>query len=141
MSNHKPDLLIFGAQAAFRPRMPVGMAGANRTFVDDVGVVPTQVSVETVAANLRTVVEQVGELIQADQQSALGVTHVDVNLAIGADGSVGLLGTAVGTSAKAMLTIRLAPRSRSTPFGHGSTKPTLVAMEGDGVLLEQPSTR
>ena len=65
MSNHKHSMLIFGAPAAIRPRgMPAGMAGSSRTFVDDVGAGSSQVSVETVAANLRTVMAQVEELIE-----------------------------------------------------------------------------
>jgi hypothetical protein len=113
MSNHKPGMLIFGAVPAPWPRsLPFGMAGSSRALVHDAGVGSSRVSVETVAANLRAVIEQVGHLIRAAQEPAgeLGVVHVDVNLAIAADGSVGLLGTAVDTNAKGTLTVRLQPR-------------------------------
>ena len=89
MSNYKPGMLIFGAMPAPRLRgMPSGMEGSSRAIVDDVGLGSSRVSVETVAANLRAVIEQVGHLIRAAQEPAgeLGVAHVDVNLAIAADG-------------------------------------------------------
>ena len=132
MSNHKPSMLIFGAPAAFRPRsMPAGMAGSSRALIDDVRAVASQVSVETVAANLRTVMAQVEELLMRGQESAgkLGVAYVDVNLVICADGSVGLLGTAAGTNTKATLTMRLAPRVGSKPSGQGSAEPTICAID------------
>jgi hypothetical protein len=135
-------MLIFGAPAAFRPRgMPAGMAGSSRALVDDVGAGSSQVSVDTVAANLRTVMAQVEELMWSGQESAgqLGVAHVDVNLVICTDGSVGLLGTAADTNAKATLTVRLAPRVGSKPSGQGSAEPTLFAMDDEGVVLEQAS--
>jgi hypothetical protein len=146
MSNHKPSMLIFGAPAAFRPRsMPAGMAGASRALVDDVGTVASQVSVETAAANLRTVMAQVEELLMSGQESAgkLGVAYVDVNLVICADGSVGLLGTAAGTNTKATLTMRLAPRVGSKPAGQESAEPTSCAVDDEGVVLAnhgQPSS-
>jgi len=53
--------------------------------------------------------EQVADLVRAakDAVGELGIVHVDVGLAIAVDGSVGLLGTAEGTSAKGTLTVRL----------------------------------
>jgi hypothetical protein len=53
--------------------------------------------------------EQVSNLVWAakDAVGELGIAHVDVSLAIAADGSVGLLGTAVSTSATGTLTVRL----------------------------------
>jgi ABC-type polysaccharide/polyol phosphate transport system ATPase subunit len=53
--------------------------------------------------------EQVSNLVRAAKEPVgeLRVAHVDVNIAIAQDGSVGLLGTA--GSAKATLTIRLQP--------------------------------
>jgi hypothetical protein len=122
MSNHKPGLLIFGAVPAPRPRgLPFGMAGSSRALVDDVGVGSNRVSVETVAANLRAIIDQVGNLIRAAQEPAgeLGVAHVDVDLAIAADGSVGLLGTADSTNAKGTLTVRLQPRVDTQSPGKG----------------------
>lgn len=113
MSNQIPGILIFGAAPAPRPRsLPFAMAGASRAIVDDAGIGPSRVSVETVAANLRAVIEQVGDLIRAAQEPAgeLGVAHVDINLAIAADGSVGLLGTAANAREKGALTVRLQPR-------------------------------
>jgi hypothetical protein len=106
-------MLIFGAAPAPRSRsLPFAMAGSSRAIVDDVGPGSSRVSVETVAANLRVIIEQVGNLLRAAQEPAgeLGVAHVDVNLAIAADGSVGLLGTADGTSTKGTLTVRLQSR-------------------------------
>jgi hypothetical protein len=98
--------------------------------------------VETVASNLRTVIDQVDDLIRAAQEPAgtLVVAHVDVNLAIGADGSVGLLGTAGGTNAKATLTVRLAPRTSTQSAGQGLAKPATFAMNDDGALRVQAST-
>jgi hypothetical protein len=140
MSNRKPSMLIFGAPAAIRPSgMPAGMAGSSRTFVGDVGTGSTEVSLEAVAANLRTVVDQVEELVSRGEGSAgkLGVAHVDVNLVICADGSVSLLGTAAGTSAKPTLTLRLAPRVGSKPSGQGSAEARIFAMDDKRVVLEQ----
>ena len=142
MSSHKHGMLIFGAPAAIRPRgMSAGMAGSSRTFAEDVGAGSTQVSVEAVAANLKTVMDQVGELVSSGEQSAgkLGVVHVDVSLVICADGSVGLLGTAAGTNTKATLTVRLAPRVANKPSGRGSAERTIFAMGDEGVVLEPAS--
>jgi hypothetical protein len=113
MPNEKPSILIYGAMPAPRSRrLPFAMAGSSRAIVDDAGPGSSRVSVATVAANLRAVIEQVGNLLRAAQEPAgeLGVVHVDVNLAIAADGSVGLLGTTVNTNEKGTLTVRLQPR-------------------------------
>lgn len=122
MSNDKPGMLIFGAAPAPRSRsLPFAMAGSSRAIVDDVGLGPSRVSVETVAANLKAVIEQMGNLIRTAQQPAgdLGVAHVDVNLAIAADGSVGLLGTADSTNTRSTLTVRLQPRVGAEGPGRG----------------------
>jgi hypothetical protein len=122
MSNSKPGMLIFAAAPAPRSRsQPYAMAGSSRAIIDDVGQASSRVSVETVAANLRAIIEQVGNLIRAAQEPAgeLGVAHVDINLAIAADGSVGLLGTADSTNAKGTLTVRLQPRVDTQSPGKG----------------------
>jgi hypothetical protein len=122
MPNEKPSILIYGAMPAPRSRsLPFAMAGSSRAIVDDAGLGSSRVSVETVAANLKAVIEQVGNLIWAAQQPAgeLRVAHVTVNLAIGADGSVGLLGTAASTNATGTLTVRLQPRLDTQSPGQG----------------------
>jgi hypothetical protein len=65
--------------------------------------------VDAIATNLGVVLEQVHALIGAAlaPSSQLRVAYVDVNLAIAIDGSVGLLGTAVGTNSHGALTLRL----------------------------------
>lgn len=131
MSNQKPSMLIFGAVPAPRARsLPSGMAGSGRAFVDDASLGSSRVSVETVEANLRAVIGQVGNLIRAAQEPAgdLGVAHVDVNLAIAADGSVGLLGTADSRNAKGTLTLRLQPRVDASAPAKGARKQTAFAV-------------
>jgi len=125
MSNSTPGMLIFGAMPAPRPRgMPSGMEGSSRAIVDDIGLGSSRVSVETVAANLKAAIEQVGHLIRVvrDSKGELGVAHVDINLAIAADGSVGLVGTADSRNAKGTLTVRLEPRgtTQSPRRAHGT---------------------
>jgi hypothetical protein len=142
MSNHKHNMLIFGAPPAIRPRgIPAGMAGSSRTFIEDVGAGSTQVSVEAVAANLRRLMDQVGELVSSGEESAgkLGAVHMDVNLVICADGSVGLLGTGAGTNTKPTLTLRLAPRVGRNPSRQGYAEPTILALDDERVVLERAS--
>ena len=98
MSDQSSSILIFGAEAVPRSS-PVGTPGGS-----------SRVPVEATAASLKAVMEQVRNLIWAakDAPGELRIAHVDVSLAIAADGSVGLLGTAGGsTGAKGTLTVRL----------------------------------
>jgi len=106
MSNEK--MLIFGAEAGPRSGS-VGTLGSRIGPTDALGLGFSRVPVEATAANLKTVMEQVSNLVWAakDAVGELGIALVDVSLEIAADGSVGLLGTAVSTSAKGTLTVRL----------------------------------
>lgn len=106
MSNQ--DILIFGAEAA--PRYgpePVSRLGSRYGPADALG--SNRVPVDATAANLKVVMEQVSNLISAakDAVGELRIAHVDVAVVIAADGSVGLLGTAVSAGAQATLTVRL----------------------------------
>ena len=85
--------------------------------------------------------DQVRELVAGGEESAgnLGVAHVDANLVICADGSVGLLGTGAGTNTKATLTVRLAPRVANKPSGQGSAEARILAMDDKRVVREQAS--
>jgi len=141
MSNHKPSMLIFGAEAAFRPRMPTGMEGSSRALVYEAGAGSGRVSVEMVAANLRAVVEQMGHLIRVAQTTTgeLAVAHVDVNLAVAADGSVGLLGTELKTNARGTFTVRLVPRAATQSPAKECLVPANVAINDDDVLRKQAS--
>src|SRR5271170_8041429 len=106
MSNQ--NLLIFGPEAAPRPvSASIGTLGSRFGSADVVG--SSRVPVEATAANLKAVMEQVSNLILAakDAVGELRIAHVDVALVIAADGSVGLLGTAVSAGANATLTVRL----------------------------------
>jgi hypothetical protein len=108
MSNQNLSILIFGAEAA--PRYgpePVSRLGSRYGPVDILG--SSRVPVEATAANLKAVMEQVSNLILAakDAVGELRIAHTDVALVIAADGSVGLLGTAISAGAKATLTVRL----------------------------------
>ena len=106
MANEK--ILIFGAESAPRSGS-VGTLGSRIGPNDALGLGFSRVPVEATVANLKTVMEQVSNLVWAakDAVGELGIAHVDVSLAIASDGSVGLLGTAASTSAKGTLTIRL----------------------------------
>jgi len=106
MSNQ--NLLIFGPEAAPRSGpVPIGNLGSRFGPTDAVG--SSRVPVEATAASLKAVMEQVSNLILGakDAVGEFRIAHVDVALVIAADGSVGLLGTAVGAGAKATLTVRL----------------------------------
>ena len=85
--------------------------------------------------------DQVGELVSSGEESAgkLGAVHVDVNLVICADGSVGLLGTGAGTNTKPTLTLRLAPRVGRNPSLQGSAEATILALDDERVVLEPAS--
>jgi len=79
-----------------------------------------RVPVETIKANLKTAMESVGELVRAARESVgdLHVCHVDVEVAIASDGSVGLLGAGANAGARATLTVRVKkviPGSRRYP--------------------------
>ena len=106
MSGRSQTILIFGdagpqsGKAAAAPSNPV--------------------SVETIKANLRTAMESVGDLVQAAREAVgdLHVCHVDVEVAIASDGSVGLVGSGANAGAKATLTVRVKkviPGSRRYP--------------------------
>jgi hypothetical protein len=106
MANEK--ILIFGAEVAPRSGS-VGTLGSRIGPTDALGFGSSRVPAEATAANLKAVMEQVSNLVWAakDAVGELGIVHVDVGLAIAADGSVGLLGTGASTSAKGTLTVRL----------------------------------
>jgi len=106
MSGRSQTILIFGDAAAQSGE--VRAAESNR------------VPVETIKANLKTAMESVGELVQAAREAVgdLHVYHVDVEVAIAADGSVGLLGAGANAGARATLTFRVKkviPGSRRNP--------------------------
>ena len=106
MSGRSQTILIFGDAAA--QSREVRAAESNR------------VPVETIKANLKTAMESVGELVQAAREAVgdLHVCHVDVEVAIAADGSVGLLGAGANAGARATLTFRVKkviPGSRRNP--------------------------
>jgi hypothetical protein len=106
MSNQ--NLLIFGPEAAPRSGpAPIGALGSRFGPADTAG--SSRVPIEATEASLKAVMEQVSSLVLAakDAVGELRIAHVDVALAIAADGSVGLLGTTVGAGAKATLTVRL----------------------------------
>jgi len=102
------QILIFGAEPTPRSGS-VSTLGSRIGPTDTLGLACSRVPVEAAAANLKAVMEQVSNRVRAAKDAAggLGIVHVDVSLAIAADGSVGLLGTAASTSAKGTLTIRL----------------------------------
>ena len=106
MSNQK--ILIFGAEAApsYCPES-IGKLGSRYGPAESLR--SSRVSLEAAAANLKAVREQVTTLISAAKDAAgeLQIAHVDVGLVIAADGSVGLIGTAVGARAEGTLTVRL----------------------------------
>jgi hypothetical protein len=105
MSNQ--NILVFGAEAVRHGPEPVSRLGSRYGPADTLG--SCRVPVEATAANLKAVMEQVSNLILAAKGAVgeLRIAHADVALVIAADGSVGLLGTAVSAGAKATLTIRL----------------------------------
>jgi hypothetical protein len=95
MAKNETEILIFGAEEP-----PVT---ASKTL----GV--SRVPVEAIKANLTAVMSEVGEMVLAAQKAVgnIKVSHVDVQLAIAVDGSVGLLGTGVSTKVTGTLTVRL----------------------------------
>jgi hypothetical protein len=139
MSNHQPSMLIFGAEAAFRPRMPTGMEGSSRALVYEAGAGSSRVSVEMVAVNLIAVVEQMRHLIRAAQTAAgdLAVAHMDVNLGVAADGSVGLLGTDLKANARGTFTVRLVPRASMQSPAKECVVPAIVAINDDDAFRGQ----
>lgn len=96
MSGRSATILIFGNEPESQ-RGSVGSFGSNR--------VPT----ETIGENLKTVLEGVNQMFQATRGNAgdLRVSHVDVRVAIAADGSVGLLGPGTDAGTDATFTVRL----------------------------------
>jgi hypothetical protein len=96
MSGQSPTILIFGAETGSE-------RGEEATPRSD------RVPVETIIANLKTVMESVSDLVHATQKGLgdLHVSHVDVGVAISSDGSVGLVGTGGGASADTTLKVRL----------------------------------
>ena len=94
-----------------------------------------------VAANLGAVVEQMRHLIRAAQTAAggLAVAHMDVNLGVAADGSVGLLGTDLKANAKGTFTVRLVPRASMRRPAKECLVPANVAINDDDVLRKQAS--
>jgi hypothetical protein len=106
MSDQK--ILIFGTKAAPSYR-PESMGNLGSRYAPAEGLRSSRVSVETTAANLKAVMEQVTTLISAakDAVGELHIAHVDICLAIAADGSVGLIGTDVDARAGGTLTVRL----------------------------------
>ena len=106
MSGRSETILIFGDAGP--------QAGKAR------GAESNRVPVETIKANLKTAMESVGELVRAARESVgdLHVCHVDVEVAIASDGSVGLLGAGASAGARATLTVRVKkviPGSRRYP--------------------------
>src|SRR2546429_298454 len=96
MSGNSSTILIFGAEiGSEKGRQPI--AGVDR------------VPVETIKANLKTVIESVSDLVRATQKAIgdIEVPHVDVGVGISADGSVGLLGTGGSAGAETTLKVRL----------------------------------
>ena len=68
-----------------------------------------RVPVEALRAGMAAVLSEVGEMFK-DAQGVLGsckVDHVEISLAISADGSIGLLGTALATGAKGAIKMKL----------------------------------
>ncbi len=96
MSGQTPTLLIFGAEVGSRGG-EVGTLESNR------------IPVETIKANLKTVMESVSDLVLGTGGGVgdLRVCHVDVGVAIAIDGSVGLVGTGASASTEATLKVRL----------------------------------
>ena len=96
MNARDATILILGAQSA-RQRPSENTFGPNR------------VEVETIKANLQEVMQSVSALVHATQAAAsnLNVAHVDVQLAIAADGSVGLIGAGANAAPDATLKVRL----------------------------------
>jgi hypothetical protein len=96
MSGQSPTILIFGGEVGSRAESQ-NAPGSNR------------VPVETIKANLKTVMENVKSLVHVTQggMGDLVVSHVDVGVAISIDGSVGLIGTGANTSPEATLRVRL----------------------------------
>ncbi len=106
MSNQ--NILIFGAEAPPRyGQDPIGKLGSRYGPDDSLG--SSRVPAETTTANLKAVMQQVSSLILAAKAAVgeLRIAHVDVGLVIAADGSVGLIGTAVSSGAEPTLTVRL----------------------------------
>ena len=96
MSGQRPTILIFGAE--------LGPEGGEEAIPR-----PGRVPVETIKANLKTVMESVSDLVRASQKGLgdLHISHVDVGVAISSDGSVGLVGTGGSASADTTLKVRL----------------------------------
>ena len=96
MSSQSPPVLVFGTK--FGPETgPEGTLESN------------QVPVQTIQANLKTLMESVKILVHETQRAVgdLAVSHVDVGIAISIDGSVGLVGTGVNANTEATLKVRL----------------------------------
>ena len=65
--------------------------------------------VEALRTGMTGVLSEVSEMFR-DAQKALGsckVEHVEISLAISADGSIGLLGSSLGTGAKGAIKMKL----------------------------------
>lgn len=64
-----------------------------------------------VAANMESVMQIVGDLAAAAKTtlSSGDIEYIDVELALGVDGSVGLLSTKAGMTAKGTFTVRVRP--------------------------------
>ena len=106
MSGSSETILIFGDAEA-----PAGEARVGES---------RRASIETVKANLKAAMENVGVLAEAARGAVgdLHVCHVDVELAIASDGSVGLLGAGANARERATLTVRVKkviPGSRRYP--------------------------
>ena len=100
MSGQSPTILIFGAEIGPQRGDDSATPGSDR------------VPLETIKANLKTVMESVSDLVNATQKAVgdLHVAYVDVGVAISADGSVGLLGTGGSAGAETTFKVRLQSR-------------------------------
>jgi hypothetical protein len=68
-----------------------------------------RIPIEAIRRNLSVVIEQVGDLVRTAQESigSVAIAHIDVQLSIAVDGSVGLLGSGASASAGGTLKVRL----------------------------------
>ncbi len=80
----------------------------HQTKLDE-GMMASQVPIEAITAGMTSVLKECGMMFEKVQEvvGKCQLAHVDLSLAIGVDGSVGLFGTKVSGEAKGGVVVRL----------------------------------
>jgi hypothetical protein len=103
MTENEDVLLVFGSEPQVADPNGGQLLGARRIPVD------------SIRQNLASAMKHVGSLMQgmADVVGDLRVEHVDIQLGVSVDGSIGLMGTGVSSSVAGTFVVRLTPPTQS----------------------------